>query len=144
VDAVLKAVMRVASNVQVSLYRWTGGRIGGRTRGHPVLLLTVPGRRTGQLRSTGVLYFPFDDGYLVVGSAGGAKAEPDWFRNLRKAQRATVQMGPVTQQMTAEELHDPRRAEVFRDVVLPRAEFFADYVAKSGRQMPIALLRPVA
>lgn len=31
----LKTVMRIANKVQTSLYRLSGGRVGGRTRGHP-------------------------------------------------------------------------------------------------------------
>lgn len=127
----------------VALYRWSGGKIGGRMRGLSVMLLTVPGRKTGQPRSSCVSYFPFEDGYLVVGSGGGSVNVPDWFRNVRKAGRATVQVGSETREMSAEELQDPRRAEVFRDVVVARAPFFADYVTKSGREMPLAVLRPV-
>ncbi|MGV1007703.1 MAG: nitroreductase/quinone reductase family protein [Dermatophilaceae bacterium] len=138
----MKQVARGGNALTTSLYRWSGGRIGGSMRGMSVLLLTVPGRQSGQPRSACVGYFPFEDGYLVVGSGGGSAKEPGWFRNLRKAGRATARIGRDVQEMTVEVLADPRRGEVFKDVVLSQAPVFARYETKSGRQMPIALLRP--
>ncbi len=142
-NPVLKRLARSGNAMMVTLYRWSGGRIGGTARdGVPVLVLTVPGRQSGQPRSTLVGYFPFEGGYLVVGSGGGSPSVPGWFRNLRKAGRATVQIGSETSEMTAEVLPDPRRGELFTNVVVKKAPSFAGYETKSGRKMPLALLRP--
>ena len=61
-----------------------------------VLMITTPGRRTGVLHSTCVRYLETPDGLLVWGTASGAPRDPDWFRNLRKAKVADVQIGTKT------------------------------------------------
>src|SRR3972149_1774129 len=50
------------------LYRSTGGVIGGRFRGGPVLLLTTVGRKTGQARTWPLIYFPEGNAFVIVGS----------------------------------------------------------------------------
>ncbi len=78
----------------------------------------------------------------MVGSGGGSPTVPGWFRNLRKAGRATVQIGREISEMTVEEVPDPRRGQLFKEVVLTKAPSFASYETKSGRKMPLAMLRP--
>ena len=51
-------------------------------------------------------------------------------------------LGGEVQEVTVQVLADPQRGQVFKDVVLTQAPHFAGYEAKSGRQMPIAMLRP--
>jgi hypothetical protein len=87
--AARKAV-QAATKTNVWLYRRTSGRIGGRGMDkRPLLLLTVPGRRSGVLRTVPVVYFDHSGGYLVVGTGmGGSKRTPQWFLNLRSAGRA--------------------------------------------------------
>ena len=49
---------RMAIAVYVTLYRWTGGAVGGRVRGMPVLLLTTTGRKSRKKRTVAVMYLP--------------------------------------------------------------------------------------
>ena len=137
-----RALWRTASKVAVALYKVSGGRIGGRVRGLQVVLLTVPGRKTGQPHTTAVSWFERGDGYVVVGSAGGMPQEPQWFRNLRKAPTATVQIGRQLTTADVRLLQGQERDEVWRDVVLARAPFFADYEVKGNRTLPLAMLTP--
>ena len=52
-------------------YRRTGGRIGGRARGgSPVLLLTAPGRSSGQPHTVPVAYIERDGAYYLAATAG--------------------------------------------------------------------------
>ena len=90
---VQRALMRTGGRISVALYRATGGRIGGRARGISVLLLTVPGRRTGVAHTTSVSYFLEGDRYVVTGSGAGSRTEPQWFRNLRAASAAQIEVG---------------------------------------------------
>ena len=64
-STVMHRVMHLANRLGVVVYRRSGGRVGGRGAGGlPVLLLTVPGRRTGQPRTTPVGYFDYQGGHL--------------------------------------------------------------------------------
>ena len=47
---------KLITRSHIALYRRTGGKLGGRFRGSPVLLLTTTGRRSGQLRTLPLLY----------------------------------------------------------------------------------------
>jgi deazaflavin-dependent oxidoreductase (nitroreductase family) len=59
----------------------------------PVLLITVPGRKTGDLHTMPVLYFEDDGKFLVTGSGAGSAREPQWFKNLRHTDQAEIEIG---------------------------------------------------
>jgi deazaflavin-dependent oxidoreductase (nitroreductase family) len=142
---VARRAMRAGSRLAVRLYRWSGGRIGGKAvGGTPVLLLTVQGRKSGQPHTTAVGYFEHAGGYLVVGSAGGLPKDPQWFKNLRVAREAGVEIGRRAFRAEIRELHGVERDTAWHDVVLRRTPAFGKYEVKTGRTMPIALLTPVA
>jgi deazaflavin-dependent oxidoreductase (nitroreductase family) len=143
-SAAVRRLMRTGNRLAVFLYRRSNGRIGGTARGRTrVLLLTVPGRRTGTPHTTPVSYFEDGGGYLVTGTGGGTKQDPQWFGNLRAAARAHVEVGPRHLDV---DVHVPSGAErdrLWREVVLARAPSFATYEEKSGRVIPVAVLTPV-
>jgi deazaflavin-dependent oxidoreductase (nitroreductase family) len=139
-NPVLRTVARTVNTANIALYRRSKGRVGGTVKGHPVLLLTVPGRKTGKPRTVPVLYLDHDGGYLIAGTAGGLKAEPQWMRNLKAADRAHIQIGDEDVDVNVRIADDAERDRLWRDVVLARAPFFAKYEEKSGRVIPIAVL----
>ena len=63
-------------------YIATGGKDGHIWEGVPTLLLTTTGRRSGQTRTTPLIYGRDGDRYVVVASRGGAPAHPAWYENL--------------------------------------------------------------
>ena len=63
-------------------YIETGGRDGHIWEGVTTLLLTTTGRRSGQSRTTPLIYGRAGDRYLVVASRGGAPTHPGWYENL--------------------------------------------------------------
>jgi deazaflavin-dependent oxidoreductase (nitroreductase family) len=139
-------VRRLVTGVRkgaVFAYRRSGGKVGGKALGgSPVLLLTVDGRRTGIPRTTPVSWFEHEGGYVVVGSGGGSAADPQWFRNLRRAGTADVEVGRDRHTVTVRELKGAERAQVWRDVVIARAPAFARYPQKTGHDVSLALLTP--
>jgi deazaflavin-dependent oxidoreductase (nitroreductase family) len=71
----------------------------------PVVVLTVPGRKTGVPRSTPVTPFTVDGArYIVAGLKNG-----DWARNVRAAGRGTLASGRRTSDTTLTEVTDPER-----------------------------------
>src|SRR2546430_932678 len=91
---VQKQAMRAMGALNNRLYRASGGRVMGKVRGVPVLLLTVAGRKTGAAHTTPVAYFEDNGRFVVTGSAGGSPSDPQWFQNLRHADRAVIEVGP--------------------------------------------------
>ena len=74
---------RLTTPIHRGLYRLTGGRLGGKAVGMPILLLTTTGRKSGKPRTRPVGYLPDGDTYVVVAAAGGVPQHPDWYLNLR-------------------------------------------------------------
>lgn len=143
-NPMMRAVMRAGGKMNVAIYRRTGGRIGGKASGGtPVLLLTVAGRRTGVPHTTPVGWFEHDGGWLVAGTAGGMPQEPQWFRNLRKARTATVEIGRDRHRVAVRVLGQEERDRLWRDVVVSQRPSFAKYEAKTTRTIPIARLTPL-
>ncbi|WP_020389369.1 nitroreductase/quinone reductase family protein [Kribbella catacumbae] len=140
---VLRRLLRNANRLAVWLYRRSGGRIGGTAKGLPVLLITTPGRKTGKPHTIPVAYFETGDGYLVTGSAGGTKSDPQWFRNLRAATRVQIQIGNTQHEAEPRVSDAANRDRLWQDVVLARAPFFTKYEEKSGRLIPVAVLSPL-
>jgi deazaflavin-dependent oxidoreductase (nitroreductase family) len=138
-------MMRTAGKGAVFAYRRSGGRIGGKALGGaPVMLLTVAGRKSGEPHTTAVSYFEHEGGFVVVGSAGGTPDDPQWFRNLRKAATASIEVGSTPRRNVGVRiLRAEERDRVWNDVVLASVPAFAKYETKSGRTMPLALLTPV-
>lgn len=140
---VLRRIVRNANRLATWLYRRSSGRIGGTAKGLPVLLITVPGRKTGTPHTAPVAYFEDNGRYLVTGSAGGTKTDPQWFRNLRATTRAQIQLGNTQYDVQAEVADAADRDHLWQDIVLAQAPFFAKYEAKAGRTIPVALLTPL-
>jgi deazaflavin-dependent oxidoreductase (nitroreductase family) len=108
-----------------------------------VLMLCAPGRRTGLPRSVMVRFLEYEGGFLVWGTGSGSPTEPDWFRNLRRASRARVEIGTTPVEVVPQVLAGTERDRVWREVVLAAVPGVAKYEAKAGRIIPVAVLRPV-
>lgn len=67
----------------VDRYRETDGTAGHDWRGAHTLLLTTKGRKSGEAKTTPLIYAPHgDNAYTVVASKGGADEPPSWFVNI--------------------------------------------------------------
>jgi deazaflavin-dependent oxidoreductase (nitroreductase family) len=113
----------------------------GKVQGVPVLLLTVAGRTTRIEHTTPVSYFQDGGRYIVTGSAGGSPSDPQWFRNLRRADRAVIEVGPKRIDVTVA-IAGPNEHKILWEQLLARAPFFAKYQAKVEREIPMAVLTP--
>jgi len=122
-------------------YRRSGGSLSGDLAELPVLLLTTRGRRTGAAHVTPLGYIEDGDGYVVVGSAGGAPSDPDWCRNLVATPAVTVEVGAAAYPARATVAAGPERQRLFDrlEAALPG---MAKYAEASGRQVPVVVLTP--
>ena len=138
-----RMLVRISNQIAVWMYRAFDGRLASYNKGATVLMITTPGRRTGILHSTCVRYLDTADGFLVWGTASGAPRDPDWFRNLRKAKIADVQIRAKTLQVRPRELLGEERDAAWKDVVLAQAPEVEKYAQRAGRTIPVALLESV-
>jgi deazaflavin-dependent oxidoreductase (nitroreductase family) len=124
------------------MYRAFDGRLASYNKRAKVLMITTPGRRTGVMHSTCLRYLDTGEGFLVWGTGSGAPRDPDWFRNLRKAQLADVQVGAKTLRVRPRELVAEERDRAWNDVVLAQAPEVEKYAQRARRTIPVALLAP--
>lgn len=78
------------------LYRLSGGRFGVTGPAgvaYPTLLLTTIGRRSGQERTTPVMYLKDGDRFVITSESFGQKRPAAWPLNLESNPAATVQVG---------------------------------------------------
>jgi deazaflavin-dependent oxidoreductase (nitroreductase family) len=75
------------------VYRFMRGAVGRHVAGRRALLLHTVGRKTGQPRTTALVYARDGDHYVVVASYGGAPRHPAWFLNLEANPEVHVQVG---------------------------------------------------
>ena len=134
---------RIGNRIGVWMYRRFGGRLASGSKDVHVLLITTPGRRTGVPRSTCVRYLDTADGFVVWGTASGSPRDPDWFRNLREATVADVQVRAERLRVRPRELHGGERDAMWNDVVLAQAPQVAKYARRAGRTIPVAVLERV-
>jgi deazaflavin-dependent oxidoreductase (nitroreductase family) len=132
--------MGIGNRIGVWMYRVSDGRLASGSKNVHVLLITTPGRRTGLPRSTCVRYLDTAEGLVVWGTGSGSRHDPDWFRNLRKARVADVQMRAKRLQVRPRELLGGERDEMWNDVVLAQAPEVAKYARRAGRTIPVAVL----
>lgn len=123
------------------VYRWSGGRIGGKLMNMPVLLLETRGRRSGQPRTNALMYLPKGDRYVVIASVLGEPRNPAWWHNLRAAPEAQIRVGARSVPVRAREAQGEEREQLWREVV-ERQPDYAEYARRTERRIPVVVLEP--
>jgi len=121
----------------------SGGRLGWRFSGMPVIELTTTGRKSGQPRAT-MLTSPYreDSTIVVVASRGGDDTNPAWFLNLRDDPKVMVKLGHQSPaSMIAQIAKADERARIW-PIIASRHPNYAGYQRKTDREIPLVLLRP--
>ena len=109
----------------------------------PVLLLSTIGARSGQRRTSPMMYLADDrdrNRVYVFASNSGADHNPAWFTNLvAHPSNLTVEIGRETLTADAEVLPEPARAATYARQA-HRYPGFAAYQAKTTRSIPVVAL----
>jgi deazaflavin-dependent oxidoreductase (nitroreductase family) len=137
---VKRQLIRVGNRLAVQLYRRLDGRLSSGSKRVHVLMITTPGRRTHQPRSTCVRYLQAPAGVVVWGTGSGSRRDPDWFENLRAVDRADVQVGADGFQVRPRELVGPARDAMWTGTILAQAPEVMKYARRAGRTIPVAIL----
>ncbi|WP_316521030.1 nitroreductase family deazaflavin-dependent oxidoreductase [Kitasatospora brasiliensis] len=125
----------------VAEFRANGGAVGGDLAGLPILLLTVVGARSGEPRTTPLVYLP-DGGRLVVfASNGGADRDPAWYRNLVAHPEVTVEVGAERHPALATPVDPAEHDALWARQIAVRPQF-ADF-RSTVRTVPLVALTRV-
>jgi deazaflavin-dependent oxidoreductase (nitroreductase family) len=126
--------------------RWLIPRTGGRLKvaiGQPILLLHTRGAKSGQPRSTPLLYTPHHDAFIVVASKAGADHHPAWYHNIR-AHPDAVSVEVNGERITVDPriVAEPERGELWQ-VVNDNYNGYDRYAQRAGaRVIPLVVLEP--
>lgn len=136
-----KTMMRMISGTHEFWYRLSGGLIGGRIGGLPILLLTTTGRKSGKKRTMPLVYLPDGDNMVIIASNGGSDRHPAWWLNLKDNPQANVQLGRDETTVVAEKATGEERERLWRQVV-EMYKGYDEYRRMTAREIPVVVLRP--
>lgn len=118
----------------IEQYRANAGHVEGFGGPSRMLLLTTIGARTGQPRTTPVMYMT-DGGRLVVYASNiGAPDHPAWYRNLIANPAVTVEVGSDRFDAAALVTTGEERERLWR--LFP----FPEHQDKTARRIPVVVL----
>ena len=124
----------------VRSYRETGGELGHDwQRGTSILLLTTKGRKTGQERTTPLIYATAGDAYVIVASKGGADEPPGWYVNLQADPEVEVQVLDDRFKAHARTASPEEKQELWQRMVAEWPDYDR-YQAGTDREIPVVLL----
>jgi deazaflavin-dependent oxidoreductase (nitroreductase family) len=124
-------------------FRANAGKVGGPFQGASLLLLHTTGAKTGQERVNPMMYRQVGDSYAVFASKAGAPTNPDWYHNLVANPAVRAEVGTQTLDLTARVAGSAEREAIW---TAQKADYpgFAEYEAKTTRQIPVVILEPAA
>jgi deazaflavin-dependent oxidoreductase (nitroreductase family) len=104
--------------------------------------LTSTGAKSGQARTTPVVYTRDDGRFVIIASKGGAPTNPAWYHNLRANPKATIEVGTEAIPVKATITEGPERDRLF-DAMSRVMPGFADYQRNTKRVIPVVVLEPM-
>ena len=125
----------------VKRYIETDGAEGHEWRGAHTLILTTTGRRSGEPRSTPLIYGRSGEDYVVVASKGGAPEHPAWYLNLSEHPEVTAQVLGDRFRARARTATQQERPELWT-LMTDNWPAYDEYQRKTGREIPVVVLEP--
>ncbi len=123
----------------IAEFRSNGGKVGGNFAGAPLLLLSTTGTKTGQQRTTPLMYLADGDRFVGFASKGGAPTNPDWFRNLVADSNVSVEVGTETFKAEAVVVEGEERDRLYERQAKLYPQF-AEYQRGTSRKIPVVAL----
>ena len=140
--AQLPTLVRLVIRAHTLLFRLTGGRLGARIVGAPVLLLTTMGRKTGKPRTTALIYLRDHGAFVIVASNGGVASHPTWYLNLKSYPEAIVELPGQKLRVRAAQANPEERARLW-PLLTQMYAGYTRYQQKTTREIPVMLLHPI-
>jgi deazaflavin-dependent oxidoreductase (nitroreductase family) len=136
--------MTLFGQEHVERYRATDGEEGHDwQKGTSTLLLTTTGRKSGEERTTPLIYGKHGDNYLVVASKGGSPDHPAWFKNLENDPEVEIQVKADRMKARARTATPDERPELWETMTSEWPDY-DDYQQKTDREIPVVVLEPAA
>jgi deazaflavin-dependent oxidoreductase (nitroreductase family) len=124
----------------VKRYRETGGEEGHIwKKGSKILLLTTKGRKSGEPRTTPLIYENADGNYVIVASKGGTPENPGWYENLSKDPQVELQVMDEVFPAQARTAEGEERERLWT-LAAQQWPDYDEYQKKTDREIPVVVL----
>lgn len=133
-------LLKAFFHAHAEVYERSGGRVGA-WLGLPTLLLTFTGRKSGKTYSTPLVYFEDRGSYVVVGSDGAARRDPQWWKNLEVNPNGSIRVGRRQLEVRARLATGAERERLW-ELGKGVNPMWAKYQARTDRELPVVLLTP--
>jgi deazaflavin-dependent oxidoreductase (nitroreductase family) len=133
------AILRLHEQTYIA----SDGRIGHTTLGVTCLLLRTTGRRSGETRTSALVYARDGEDYLLVASNGGSDRAPGWLHNLRATPDVEIQIGRDRRPATARvvEKGDADHERLWT-LVTDNLSRYRAYQERTARPIPVIVVTP--
>lgn len=133
--------MRLIWKTHKLIWRLSGGRLGRRLIGMPVLELVTIGHRSGQERQILMTYVDSNGSPAIIATNAGRDTDPAWVKNLRANPRARARWNGDWHDVSAAELSGAAYSQAWEAVVAAHSAY-AEYKRTLTRPIPIMRLEP--
>ena len=134
-------VLKLYTRINVWVYHWSKGKYMNTLEGKPICLVTMTGAKSGRERTIPLMYVPYENGFVLVASQGGAPNNPVWYYNLKKNPQITIEYHGVAYRMLARQVEGEEKARIW-PTCLAYWPDFGLYQQRTGRNIPVFLCEP--
>jgi len=131
--------IRLIGRIHAWLWRLFGGKLGSGFERAPFMMLTTKGRKTGQARTTPVLYLQDGPDLIVVASFGGNDMHPAWYLNLERSPEAEVLIEGRRRRLFARKV-SPEEKKLIWPRLIKMYPSFDLYQRRTRREIPLLRL----
>ena len=103
------------------------------------LLLTTTGRKSGEQRTTPLIYKKVGDKFVIIASLGGAPNHPSWYLNLEANPDCHIQYGSNHLDARARIAQGPERDAMWKEATAQFSDY-NDYQSRTERRIPVVVL----
>ncbi len=136
----ISTMERIGLTAHQWLYEKSDGRIGASIGARPMLLLRHVGGKTGQPRTSALLYVRDGDNYAVIASKGGDPKHPGWFHNVTANPDVEIQIGRKRIPVRARVAEGDERARIWARANEVNKGGYDVYQTRTDRKIPVVVL----
>ena len=137
----LRLAMKYFARAHIWVYHRTNGRVGAKLLWFPAALITTTGRRSGQPRTTPMLYLDDGDRVILPASFGGRDTNPAWYLNLESNPEVHVQIGSRHLDLRARDATEDER-KVYWPRLIKMYPPYRGYREAADRVIPMVVCEP--
>jgi deazaflavin-dependent oxidoreductase (nitroreductase family) len=137
--------INIGSRIDPVLVRVSGGRLASFPTAK-VVLLCVPGRKTGEPRTASLLYYTEGDDVILIASSYGRDKHPGWYYNLIAHPECELRVGARGGRYHAQEVTDEAERLRLYEKAYDLYDGWRDYKRRTeavGRTIPVLRLTPL-